>query len=76
MDGINLFIECLYATDLFLGFFKAYYNWEEQLIKKNKIIAFKYLTGWFLFDLIASFPVYTIIKINEPLCNDTDLSSN
>ena len=69
IDGLNLFIECLNALDLFLGFFRAYYNWEEQLIKKNRIIAFKYLTGWFLFDLIASIPVYSLIKINEPFCN-------
>ena len=68
IDGINLFIECLNGIDLFLGFFRAYYNWDEQLIKKNKKIAFKYLTGWFLFDLIASIPVYTLIKLHEPIC--------
>ena len=75
IDGINLFIESLYVLDLFLGFFRAYYNWDEQLIKKNKDIAFKYLTGWFLFDLISSIPAYTITKINEPLCNENELSS-
>ena len=64
IDGINLFIELLNFIDMLFGFFRAYYNWEEQLIKKNKIIIFKYLTGWFLFDLIASIPFYSIIKAN------------
>ena len=72
--GINLFIECLNCFDLFFGFFRAYYNWEEQLIKKNKIIAIKYLTGWFLFDLISAIPVYSLIKIHEPSCNEKYLS--
>ena len=76
VDGLNFFIECLNVIDLFLGFFRAYYNWEEQLIKKNRIIAFKYFTGWFIFDLLASIPVYTLIKINEPMCNDKEQSSS
>ena len=76
IDWLNYFIESLNLIDLFLGFFRAYYNWEEQLIRKNRIIAFKYLTGWFIFDLIASFPVYSINKLYEPICNETELSSS
>ena len=67
---INLFIETLNIIDLFLGFFRAYYNWEEQLIHKNKNIIKKYLSGWFLFDLIAAVPIYSINKIREPYCNE------
>ena len=76
IDGLNFFIEFLNIIDLFLGFFRAYYNWEEQLIRKNKIIALKYFTGWFLFDLIASVPVYSINKMYEPICNAKELSAN
>ena len=75
-DGVNYFIECLNIVDLFLGFFRAYYNWEEQLISKNRVIAKKYLTGWFLFDLFSSVPIYTIFKMYEPLCNTKELSTN
>ena len=75
IDLVNLCIECIYITDLFLGFLRAYYNWDEQLIKKNKKIAFKYFSGWFLLDLIASIPVYTLIKLHEPSCNEKELSS-
>ena len=75
-DGVNYFIECLNIVDLFLGFFRAYYNWEEQLISKNRVIAKNYLTGWFLFDLFSSVPIYTIFKMYEPLCNAKELSTN
>ena len=67
-DIANRFIELMNILDLFFGFFRAFYNWEEQLVKKNRIIASKYLFGWFLFDLIAAIPVYSINKIFESSC--------
>ena len=73
---INLIIEILNIIDLFLGFFRAFYNWEEQLIHKNKIIAKNYITSWFIFDLIASIPFYTINKLYEPICKEQELLSN
>ena len=72
---INSVIDLLYMLDLILGFFRAYYNWEEQLIKKNKIIAFKYLTGWFLFDLISSIPIYSLNSLYQPVCLENEISS-
>ena len=72
---LNVIIELLNILDVFLGFFRGYYNWEEQLIHRNKIIIKKYLTGWFLFDLIAAVPIYTMSKFQEPYCNDYELSS-
>jgi len=73
---INILIELINIIDLFLGFFRAFYNWDEQLISKNRIIIRKYLSGWFLSDLIASVPVYLIIKIYEPTCIENELYSN
>ena len=73
---INILIELINIIDLFFGFFRAFYNWDEQLINKNKIIIRKYLSGWFLFDLLASVPVYLITKIYEPICNGKELNSN
>ena len=70
VDVINLVIESLYVLDLFFGFFRAYYNWEEQLITKNRYIIKHYLTGWFLFDLMASVPIYSINKVYEPICSN------
>ena len=73
---INFIIELLNIIDLFLGFFRAFYNWEEQLIHKNKIIAKNYITSWFLFDLIASVPFYTINRLYEPICKEREILSN
>ena len=73
---INLIIELLNIIDLFLGFFRGFYNWEEKLIHKSKIIAKNYITSWFLFDLMASIPFYTINKLYEPICKEQELLSN
>ena len=72
---INLLSEILNIMDLFLGFFRGYYNWEEQLIHSNKAIIKNYITGWFLFDLIAAVPIYSINKLHEPDCKENGQST-
>jgi len=76
VSGINIITELLYICDLILGFFRAYYNWEEQLICRHRNIIKKYLTEWFIFDLISAMPIYIISKLCEPYCNDYELSSS
>ena len=73
--SFNFFNDLINIVDLFLGFFRAFYNWEEQLIKKKRKIALKYIKGWFLFDLISSVPIYTINKIYEPVCIENKIIS-
>ena len=65
----NTFIEIIYILDFIFGFFQAYYNFEEQLIKKHSSIIKKYLTGWFIFDLVSAIPVYSILKFKETKCD-------
>ena len=72
---INVITEFLNILDFFFGFFRAYYNWEEQLVCKKRKIIKKYLTDWFLFDLISAIPIYSINKLQEPYCNDYELST-
>ena len=69
-DTLNLINELMNVLDFIFGFFRAFYNWEEQLVKKNDIIAKKYLFGWCLFDIISAIPVYSLTKINEPICDN------
>ena len=69
-DTLNLLNELMNVLDFIFGFFRAFYNWEEQLVKKNDTIAKKYLFGWCLFDIISAIPVYSLTKMNEPVCND------
>ena len=68
-DILNILNEVINITDVIFGFFRAFHNWEEQLIKKNDIIIKRYLLGWCLFDIMSAIPVYSIIKKNEPNCN-------
>ena len=64
----NIFTEIIYFFDLIFGFFRAYYNFEEILIKKHSSIVKKYLKSWFIFDLVGAIPFYSIIKIKEQKC--------
>ena len=51
-DFLNIF-------DILISFFRAYYNFEFILIKKNEKIVFHYLKKNFLFDIIAALPVFS-----------------
>ena len=64
----NIFTEIIYFFDLIFGFFRAYYNFEEILIKNHSSIIKKYLKSWFIFDLVRAIPFYSIIKIGEEKC--------
>ena len=64
----NYLSEIFNVMDLILGFFRAYYNYDEQLIKKKKLMIKHYINSWFLIDLISTIPFYTIIYTNESDC--------
>ena len=62
-DNISsLFMDILFIADLIINFFKAYYNFDEQLITKSNQIFLHYLKGYFAIDLISAIPYYSIIK--------------
>ena len=79
---IFYFIDFIYIIDLFLNFYRSYYNFEEVLVKKNILIFINYLKTWLFFDLISSFPVYTLLNTFESKCiedsyyNDNNLNNN
>ena len=66
-----LFYSCdlIYIIDFISGFFRAYYNFEEILIRNNLDICLNYLTGWFFMDLFEAIPFYTIINLIANNCN-------
>ena len=59
----------IYIIDLITGFFRGYYNFEENLIKNNIDICMNYLKGWFFIDLLEAIPLYTIFNLNERKCD-------
>ena len=65
--------DLIYIIDLVSGFFRAFYNFEEILIKDNSLICINYLTGWFLLDLIQAIPFYTILNINQEKCDNNTI---
>ena len=61
-------IDIIYIFDLIINFYRSYYNFDEILIKKSILICIHYIKTWLFFDLISSFPIYTIIKSMESKC--------
>ena len=73
--SFNFLIDIFNIIDLFLGFFRAFYNWDEQIVLKYKIIVENYLSSWFILDLISCIPFYSINKFYEKKCNSKEFSS-
>ena len=61
-------IDVIYITDIIINFFRAYQNFDENLVRKTKYIFWHYLRTWFLFDLIQALPLYTLFKFIEREC--------
>ena len=58
---IFYFTDILFILDMCVSFFRAYYNKELKLVKTNYKIILHYITGDFFFDMLAAFPVYSLI---------------
>ena len=56
---ILFFTDFIDIIDIKLSFFRAYYNYEFALIKKNEKIVKHYLKIYFISDLIAAIPVFS-----------------
>jgi len=69
-------IDIIYMIDLVTSFFRAYYNFEEVLIKRNADICLHYLTGWFILDLIQAIPFFTLLDKNMNTTRMDNLSSD
>ena len=62
---IFLIIDIIYIIDIILNFFRAYHNFDENLVRKTKKIFFHYLKTWFFLDFIQAIPFYSIIIFFE-----------
>jgi len=60
------FIDILYIIDFCISFFRAYYNYELKLVKRNINIIFHYLKTDGAFDFLEAIPVFSLLKY---LCN-------
>ena len=69
---IIYFSELLFILDIFVSFFRGYYNDEYEIILNNKKIILHYLRYNFIFDLYASIPYFYIYS---NLCKKIDFKS-
>ena len=75
-SNIFYIIDLVYIIDLITGFFRAFYNFEEMLIKNNIQICINYLTGWFAFDLMEAIPFFTLLDKNMQNSRKNFIESN
>lgn len=58
---IGLIINVIFIVDTVLIFFKAYVDGDGKLVVFRSTIARKYLTSWFVVDVLACFPSDVIL---------------
>ena len=63
---VEFAVDGIFILDLALNFFSAYYEQDKRLITNNRIIAKRYLKGWFALDLMAWYilKIYILDTIN------------
>jgi hypothetical protein len=74
-DIWDIFLDCLFMTDIIINFCTAYYN-QGEYVTDLKRIALNYITSWFPLDFAGSFPfdkVVGVIVLNQG-SGGTDLS--
>ena len=62
INYIYYFIDLLFIIDVLLGFFRAYHNFQFQLITNSIHIIKHYLISQFIFDLIQAIPFFSYMS--------------
>ena len=57
---MEFIIDSFFIFDFFLSFFRAYVDFDEQLISNNRSIIIHYFKTWFVLDLISGIPYNSI----------------
>ena len=66
-------VDLFYILDLITGFFRAYYNFDEFLIRNRYKIFKNYLNNWFFIDFLEAIPLYIIFNSMENKCKINDI---
>ena len=62
-SDFNMIIDLLFFADIIVNFNSAYQDDLLQMVDDRKVIAMKYLTGWFFIDLVAILPFNQLIDL-------------
>ena len=65
-----ILIDIIYIIDFIINFFRAYQNFDEHLIRKNKRIFLHYLKTWFFLDFIQAIPCFSILTLIKNIDNN------
>jgi len=60
-----IIIDIIYIIDIIINFFRAYQNFDENLVKKSKVIFIHYIQTWFIIDFIQAIPYFLLITFLE-----------
>ena len=80
-DVLLIINDILCLLDLFISFFRGYYNYNYQLILLNKQIIENYMINDFFFDFLSAIPIFSFIKyicinkINNDQCFKYEMST-
>ena len=56
--GLNVFVDCIFGTDIILNFFLAYFDTNiHQWMYDQRMIMINYMGGYFLIDLVSVLPI-------------------
>ena len=72
---ILTFIDFIFIFDIIINFFRAYQNFDENLVRKMRYIFFHYISTWFIFDFIQAIPFFTFFKYKERKCINNNICS-
>ena len=67
-NSVFYFIDLIYIFDIILGFYRAFYNFDELLIRNSNDIFKNYINTWFFCDLITSIPIFSIFNFFQKKC--------
>ena len=66
-DLINHIVDGCFFVDIIIIFMSAYSDEDFKIVEDRKVIAKRYLTGWFAVDLLAIFPFDIILGQSDDM---------
>ena len=61
---LDYIFDFIFVCDMIVTFTGAYFDANGKLIDDHKKIAWAYISGWFLIDFVAIFPINLILADN------------
>jgi hypothetical protein len=62
---LDCFVDLIFAADIVINFYTAYFDFDDNLITDRRIIAKAYLKGWFFIDFISILPISPVIQYSR-----------